>query len=233
MKKANETLGEGNFPYLPDAELASMIDHTILKPDCTEEEIRMICAEAREYGFASVCVPPYFVQSAAKFLKDSKVSVSTVIGFPMGYGPTSGKIEEIKRAFICGADEVDAVINIAAVKSGDWNHVHNDIDTMARMTHMRSKTIKFILETDFLTREEALKLCEICTECEADFVKTSTGYNGKGNQPDVIRFLKEHLSGKAKIKASGGIRTREQAEELIRAGADRLGCSASIAIIKG
>ncbi len=211
--------------------LASFIDHTILKADCTFKDIQTLCEEAIQHDFQSVCVPPYFTQDASRLLEKSQVSVATVIGFPMGYAHTSSKVEEIKRAFIGGADEVDAVVNICAIKKEDWNYIHNDIETMTRMTHMNRKVIKIIFETDLLTQAEIIKLCEICKECEVDFVKTSTGYNGKGNQPNVIAFLREQLPESIKIKASGGIRTKEQAETLIQAGADRLGCSASVSIV--
>ncbi len=212
--------------------LASYIDHTILKADCTLEDIHALCEEAIQHGFQSVCVPPYFTQDASRLLEKSPVGVATVIGFPMGYAHTSSKAEEIKRAFISGADEVDAVANICAIKKDDWNYIRNDIETMTRMTHIHGKSIKIILETDLLTQAEIIRLCEICKECEVDFVKTSTGYNGKGNQPEVIAFLREQLPRNIKIKASGGIRTKEQAEMLIQAGADRLGCSASVSIVE-
>lgn len=213
--------------------LAQYIDHTLLKPNCSVEEINILCAEAKEHNFYSICIAPYFVQHASRLLKDSEVKIATVVGFPMGYSSTASKIEEIKRAFIDGADEVDAVVNINAVKSDDWNYVRNDIDTMARMTDMRDKVIKVIFEVDLLNEDEAKKLCDICVDSEVNFVKTSTGINGKGNQPEIITFLRDYLPKEIKVKASGGIRTKAEAEALIAAGAERLGCSKSIEIING
>ncbi len=230
----NHHLESINQPNLSmDKPLAQFIDHTILKPDSSVEEIRILCTEAMENGFYSVCVSPYFVKYAKRFLDGTQVKVSTVVGFPMGYAFTSSKVEEIKRAFIDGADEIDAVVNINAIKSEDWNYIQNDIDTMARMCSMRDKVIKVIFEVDLLNEDEARKLCDICIESEVDFVKTATGINGKGNQPGVISFLRDYLPKGIKIKASGGIRTQEEALELIAAGADRLGCSKSVAIVKG
>lgn len=213
--------------------LSKYIDHTILKPDCSTEEIRILCTEAVEYGFYSVCIAPYFVQFASRLLESTEVKVATVVGFPMGYSTTFAKVEEMKRAFLDGADEVDVVVNINAVKSGDWNYVKNDIDTMARMTGMKDKLIKVIFEVDLLTEDEAKKLCDICIESGVHYVKTSTGINGKGNQPEVISFLREYLPKEIKVKASGGIKTKSEAENLIALGADRLGCSRSIEIVKG
>jgi deoxyribose-phosphate aldolase len=213
--------------------LAQYIDHTLLKPDCTSEEIEILCREALQHGFYSVCVTPYFVRHAKTILGKSAVKVATVIGFPMGYSPTSSKAEEIKRAFINGADEVDAVVNINAVKNKDWTYIRNDIDTMSRMASMRDKLLKVIFEVDLLTEDEAKKLCDICIETDVRYVKTATGVNGKGNQPKVVSFLREYLPKGIKVKASGGIRTKSEAEALIKAGADRLGCSRSVEIVNG
>lgn len=213
--------------------LAQYIDHTLLKPDCTSEEIEILCTEALHHGFYSVCVSPYFVRKAKTLLGKSAVKVATVVGFPMGYSPTSSKAEEIKRAFINGADEVDAVVNINAVKNKDWTYISNDIDTMARMASMRDKLLKVIFEVDLLTQDEAKKLCDICIETDVRFVKTATGVNGKGNQPEVVSFLRDYLPKGIKVKASGGIKTKAEAEALIKAGADRLGCSRSVDIVNG
>ncbi|MFT4973619.1 MAG: deoxyribose-phosphate aldolase, partial [Saprospiraceae bacterium] len=143
--------------------LARKIDHTILKADCTPEDIVQLCHEALEYEFAAVCVPPYYIKQAVNILEDSMVSVATVIGFPMGYSNTPSKVEEIKRAIDEGIDEVDVVINIAAVKDGNWNFVKNDVDSTTRAAHLKGKVVKIILETDLLTTEEIEKICEICS----------------------------------------------------------------------
>ena len=210
---------------------ASLIDHTILNPDCTIDDIKRICTEAITHQFAAVCVPPYYIKDAARFLEDENVKVCTVIGFPFGYNATVAKVEEIKRAINDDIDELDVVINIAAVKSGHWNQVKNDIDSITMAAHLRGKVIKIIFETSLLTKDEIKKLCAICNEKEVDFVKTSTGFNGAGATEEIIRFLKENLSPKIKIKASGGIKTKKQAEALIQAGADRIGTSSGIALV--
>lgn len=214
-------------------QLANIIDHTLLKPDCTLAEVKQLCQEAKVYQFKTVCVTPFYVKEAVSLLANSPVQVSTVIGFPMGYAATPAKVEEIKRAIDEGAEEVDAVINLCAVKSGNWNYVRSDIDSMTRIAHLRGKFIKIILETAMLTQEEMSKLCEICAELEVDYVKTSTGFNAAGASPEIIRQLRSLLPKTIKIKASGGIRSAQDAERLVEAGADRLGSSAGIQIVGG
>ncbi len=220
-----------NENSVDENDLKNYVDHSLLRPDCSEEEIRILCVEAKENKLTSVCVPPYFVQQASRFLEESSVKLSTVIGFPMGYSTTYAKVEEMKRAFIDGIDEIDAVINICAVKNGDWNYVKNDIETMASMTRMKAKKIKIIFEVDLLNEDEAKKICDICIESEVDYVQTSTGVNGNGNQPGIVKFLRDYLPKNIKIKAAGGIENREDAMKLIEAGADRLGCFNSMALL--
>lgn len=213
--------------------LASYIDHTILKPDCTRREIKTLCEEAVEYQFAAVCIPPFFVKEAYQFLEKEPVKVSTVIGFPMGYSTTSAKVEEIKRAIDEGAAEVDVVINICAVKSGNWNYVQNDIASMITAVHLKGKHIKVILETALMEESEIRRLCSICRELEPEFVKTSTGFNGGGATVPVVELLRQELEGTPiKIKASGGIRTPQDARAMIGAGAQRLGSSSGVSIVK-
>lgn len=214
-------------------QLAEKIDHTILKPDCTLQDIKGVCEEARSYGFFSVCVPPFYVKDAVQCLENTPVKVTTVIGFPMGYATTPAKVEEIKRAIDDGAGEVDAVVNICAIKSGNWNYVRNDIDSMTRIAHLRGKHIKIILETAMMTQEELEKLCKICTDSEVDFVKTSTGILAAGANADTVSWLRANLPASIKIKASGGVRSFQDARLLVEAGADRLGCSASVQIMQG
>ncbi len=203
--------------------ISGLIEYTIIRPECSVEEIRIGCVSAREKGCHSICVPPYYVQHAARFLTESSVKINTMIGFPMGYSTTYAKVEEMKRAFIDGVDQIDAVINICAVKNGDWNYVKNDIDTMASMTRMRNKVIKIVFEVDLLNEEEAQKLCDICIESGVDFVVTSTGINGAGNQPGIVKFLRDYLPDNIKIKAAGGINNEGEAKALLNAGAIRLG----------
>jgi deoxyribose-phosphate aldolase len=212
--------------------LASYIDHTILKPDCTRADIQNLCEEAIKHQFAAVCIPPFFVQDAYQLLEEYAVKTSTVIGFPMGYSTTSAKVEEIKRAIDEGADEVDVVINICALKSGNWNYVQNDIDSMITAAHLKGKLIKVILETGLMQEEEIHRLCGICREVGPDFVKTSTGFNGAGATVPVVESLRHELEGTPiKVKASGGIRTPEDARAMIDAGAQRLGSSSGVRIV--
>ncbi len=205
--------------------LASFIDFTLLKADCTPDDIRSLCERAIQHQFASVCVPPYYVKQAAEILGDSPVKVSTVVGFPMGYSATPAKVEEIKKALDDGADEVDGVINICAVKSANWNYVRNDIDSMTTAVHLKGKVIKVIIETGLISLTELIKLCELSLEVKPDFIKTSTGYHGEGATVAVVQQLRDLLQGKIRIKASGGIRTADDAVRLIEAGAARIGSS--------
>lgn len=211
--------------------IASFIDHTVLKAETTLADVKRICAEAIEHQFAAVCVPPYYVAPARQALQDSSVRLATVIGFPMGYSATVAKVEEIKRAIDEGADEFDVVINVAAVKDGKWAFVRNDLDRMVTACHLRAKHIKVIIETGLLEEEEIRQLCTICNDLVPDYVKTSTGFNGAGANPEVIRLLRSLLKPEIKIKASGGIRTAEDARALIEAGANRLGASKGISIV--
>lgn len=209
--------------------ILSKIDHTVLETDCTREQVESLCAEALHHRFTAVCVPPYFVKIAARILEDSPVKTATVAGFPLGFAGTYGKVEEIKRALEEGADEVDVVINIAAVKDSNYNFVRSDLDSCVSAVHMRGKVIKIILETALLTEDEILKMCKICTDLSVDYVKTSTGKAG-GATVKTVRLLRENLPAHIKIKASGGIRDAATARALVTAGADRLGTSAGVRI---
>lgn len=210
--------------------LAGVIDHTILLPDCTSEDIEALCDEAHKHKFKAVCIPPYFAREVVRKLENSPVQVATVIGFPMGYSCTPAKVEEVKRAIEEGVDEVDVVINICAVKNSHWSYVKNDIESMTMAAHSKGKVIKVILETNLLNEDELNQLCEICNQVGVNFVKTSTGING-GATVETVTKLRGLLKDDIKIKASGGIRNREQAEALIEAGAARLGTSAGAEIV--
>ena len=214
-------------------DLAHFIDHTLLKPDCTLPEIKVLCEEAKTHQFASVCIPPYYVKDAAHSLEGSEVKVSTVIGFPMGYSSTPSKVEEIKRSIDEGADEMDAVTNLCAVKNRNWNHLRNEMESLTTACHMRGKILKVILETGLLSEEEIIKLCEIIAEVQVDFAKTSTGYLGQGATVETVTLMRKILPLPIKIKASGGIRDRQFAEQLILAGANRLGSSSGVSIVTG
>ena len=208
------------------SELAGLIEHTILKPDCSLQEVQRICEEASRFGFAGVCIPPLFVRDAKRILGDSSpIRVVTVIGFPMGYTGIAAKSEEIKRAVDDGVDELDAVINIAALKSQNWNHVQHDIEGVARAIHLRGRVSKTILECGLLTEEELRRVVEIAKEAGIHYLKTGTGFHGYPATVEMVRLLKSLAGTDMKIKAAGGIRTREMAILLQEAGADRIGTS--------
>lgn len=214
------------------SELAAHIEHTILKPDCSLQDVRRVCEEAAACHFAGVCIPPFFVRDAKRVLGEtSKVRVSTVVGFPMGYTAIAAKSEEIKRALDEGADEIDAVVHIAAIKSQNWNHVLHDVDSIARATHMRGRICKLILECGLLTDDEIRRASAIAKEAGVHYLKTGTGFHGYPATVEMVRVLKELAGSEMKIKAAGGIRTREMAEALLQAGADRIGTSAGPALI--
>ena len=205
--------------------LPEYVESTNLKPDCTLQQITSLCEEAITSGFYGVCVSPYYVQSAKKILKKSPVKIITVVGFPLGYSTTSAKVEETKKAIISGADEVDMVINIAALKSGDLQTVQNDIQAVVTACHLQNKVCKVILETAYLTEAEIKQVCRMCVDADTDFVKTSTGYANQGATVESVQLLHTILPKKIKIKAAGGIKSIEQALELIEAGAARIGTS--------
>jgi deoxyribose-phosphate aldolase len=207
--------------------LAPYIDHTLLKPTATHIEIEKICNEALEYGFAAVCVPPPFVAMARR----TGVRTATVIGFPFGYSAALGKIAEVERAIADGADELDVVINLVCVKEGDWMDVEEEMRVLTEVVHRAGKLIKVIIESGVLTDREIIRCCELLASLEVDFVKTSTGYAEKGATVEAVRLMRAHLPAAVRIKASGGIRDAGFARALIEAGADRLGCSASVKIV--
>ncbi|MFN8285508.1 MAG: deoxyribose-phosphate aldolase [Chitinophagales bacterium] len=211
--------------------LAPKIDHTLLKADASEKEIKKLCMEAKQYEFAAVCVPPYFVRKCKGWLRDTNVKIATVVGFPLGYTHTPAKVEEARRAIDEGADEIDMVINIIALKAGDMNYLKNELTSVATITQLRGGKLKVILETGLLTEKEIITACELCKEMMVDFVKTSTGFVQPGATVEVVKLLRAHLPKSIKIKASGGIRDKEFALQLVEAGADRLGCSASVSIV--
>lgn len=212
--------------------VAEYIEHTLLNPLTNREDIAVLCDEILKYNFLGACVPPFLVREAVKKLESSNKVVSTVIGFPLGYTFTNVKVEETKKVIDEGADEVDVVLNLSAVKSNDWSIVRNEIESIAMATHMRGKKAKMILEVDYLNDAEILKVLDYCSVNEIDFVKTSTGYTKIAVTPERITFLRKNLPDTVSIKASGGIRTKEQALALIQAGAVRLGCSSSVDLVK-
>lgn len=209
------------------------IDHTILKPTTLLSDIEKLCAEAIEYKFAAVCVPPPFVKKAKELLQGSSVKTATVIGFPFGYSATEAKLAEVLLAIVDGADELDVVINLIALKNNDWQYLANEINHLMPIIKEKGKAIKIIIESGILTDDEIIKCCELYGAAGIDYLKTSTGYAEKGASLHAVSFFKKHLPPHVQIKASGGIRDFAFAQELVAAGATRLGCSASVAIVNG
>lgn len=212
--------------------LAGIIDHTLLKPEATSEAIRKLCKDALEYNFASVCVNPINVALAAELLKDSKVKVCTVIGFPLGANTSAVKAFETKDAIQNGATEVDMVINIGKLKEKDYHYVQEDIKAVVDAAKGIALT-KVIIETCLLTDEEKVMACKLSKEAGADFVKTSTGFSTGGATTQDIKLMRETVGLELGVKASGGIRSYEEALAVIQNGASRIGASASIAICEG
>lgn len=209
--------------------LAGMIDHTMLKADATSETIKRYCAEAKKYGFASVCVNTCHVPLVAGELKGSAVKVCCVVGFPLGAMLTSAKAFEAGVAVEAGAEEIDMVLNVGAVKDKNYHLAEEDIRAVVQA--VQGRTVKVILETCMLDREEIVRVCELAIDAGADFVKTSTGFSTAGATVENIALMKKTVGDRIKIKASGGIRTPAQAEELVRAGADRIGAGNGLALL--
>ena len=207
-----------------------MIDHTVLKADTPLETIKRICDEAMEYGFASVCINPCHVAYCADYLKDSDVNVCTVIGFPLGANTSAVKAFETKDAIANGADEIDMVMNIGALKDKNYDLVRDDVKAVVEAAN--GTLVKVILETCLLTEDEIKKACELCVEAKADYVKTSTGFSTRGATIEDVRIMKEAVHGKAKVKAAGGGRTPEDMVKIVAAGADRIGTSAGCSLVK-
>lgn len=212
--------------------IAPYIDHTVLKQSTTIAEVEKVCKEALEYGFAAVCVPPLYVKKAKEWLAESETKTTTVIGFPFGYCAIEAKVAEIVLAIVDGADELDMVVNILAIKNGDWTFIANEINTVMPMVRNKNKVIKVIIESGVLNDDEIIKCCDIYGTAGVDYVKTSTGFAEKGASIHDVQLIRAHLADSVKIKASGGIRSYSFAKELINAGANRLGCSASVQIVK-
>lgn len=212
--------------------LAQHIEHTILKPDTKASDIGRVCEEAVQFGFAAVCIPPLFVREARNILGDrSKTRLATVVGFPMGYSSISSKSDEIKRAMDEGANDIDAVLNIAAVKSGLWNHVSRDIDALTLTTQSRGGILKLILECGLLANDEMVRVIGIAREAGLPWLKTGTGFHGHDATPGMVKNLVSLAGNHFKIKAAGGIRTAEQAQALIDAGAHRIGTSSAMVML--
>lgn len=212
------------------------IEHTVLSAFATEADVEKICEEAKKYEFASVCINPMYVKKASELLGDSGVNVCTVIGFPLGATSTAAKVAEVKQAYADGCDEFDMVIAVGALKEGRLDYVLKDIASVVKAAE--GKTVKVIIETAYLTDEEKVTACRIASKAGAHFVKTCTGFSNAKDAPNKatvhdIALMRAHINVDMKVKASGGIRSLEDAVALIKAGADRLGTSAGVKIMEG
>ncbi|MBN2899295.1 MAG: deoxyribose-phosphate aldolase [Clostridia bacterium] len=212
--------------------IAKFIDHTILKPETSRDAVIQVCDEAKEYGFFSVCVNPYYVALVSDQLKESDVKVTSVIGFPLGASISEVKAFEATKSIEDGADEIDMVINIAALKNKEFDYVLSDIKAVVAACKGKA-LLKVIIETCLLTEEEKIKACELSVEAGADYVKTSTGFSTGGATPEDIALMRKVVGPEIGVKASGGVRSTADAEAVIEAGATRIGASASIAIVTG
>lgn len=217
---------------MTDSSLAKVIDHTLLKPDSTKEQIVELCEEAKAYHFATVCIQPTWVPTAKALLKDSDVGITTVIGFPLGATSTFTKVAETRDAIASGATEVDMVINIGALKSQDDMGVFQDIKAVVEAAN-NTAVVKVIIETGYLTVEEKILACQLAKEAGANFVKTSTGFGPGTATVADIELMREAVGPYIGVKASGGVRDHETANQMIEAGATRIGASAGIAIVTG
>lgn len=213
--------------------LAQFIDHTILKNNTSAADVDKLCKEAVENGFAAVCVPPYFVSDAKKLLEGSPVKAATVIGFPFGYHRYETKAKEAQLAIEDGADELDVVMNLSAFKSNDLAYLETEIDALSKLTNDENKTLKVIIESGVLSDDEIIRCCELYSRYPLQFLKTSTGYAEKGASVHAVHLMRKHLPPHIGIKASGGIKTAAFAQELIGAGATRLGTSSGVQLVKG
>lgn len=212
-------------------EIARLIDHTLLKPEAKYEDIKKLCEEAKKYHFFAVCINPSFVKIAKELLKDTDIKVATVVGFPLGAGSINTKVFEAKDAILNGADEIDMVINIGALKSKDYGYVYEEIRAIKSMA--KEKVLKVIIEAPILTYEEKIIACALSKSAGADFVKTSTGFSKQGGATvEDVKLMREIVGEKMGVKAAGGIRTFNKAVEMINAGANRIGASSSVRIME-
>jgi deoxyribose-phosphate aldolase len=210
-------------------EVASIIDQTLLQPTATSDQVQKFCQQAAALGFAAVCIAPSWVQLTAKIMNASKVRVCTVAGFPFGFEPWELKVQTVQTALAAGADEIDYVVNLGAVKGGDYELIAFEMEAMRRAAE--SVVIKVILETGYLTQQEKKKLCQLAVNTGLDYVKTSTGFGPGGASVDDVKLLAECCQSIIKVKAAGGIRTLQDLEDMVLAGAHRIGTSAGREII--
>ncbi len=212
--------------------IARAIDHTLLKPDATPAQISVLCAEAREYNFASVCINPIYVPMAAKALEGSETAVCTVVGFPLGATPTAVKVFETEQAIADGATEIDMVIPIGLLKAKAYQEVQSDITAVVQAAHAQNAIVKVIIETALLVAEEKKTACILVKAAGADYIKTSTGFAKKGATPRDVRLMRRMVGDDMGVKAAGGVRSYADAKTMIKAGATRLGASAGVKIMQ-
>ena len=232
----SEDITSGSAPsatYHDPTSIASVIDHTLLKPEASREDILKVCQEAVQYRFAAVCANPVWTALVHSTLKGSGVKTCAVVGFPFGATPTDVKVHEARGATLDGADEIDMVINIAAARANDRAAIIDDIAAVAEAVHAGGAILKVILETHFLSDEQKRMVCEAAAEAGADFVKTSTGFSGGGATVEDIALMRDAVGTRLGVKASGGVRSVDDARAMLRAGATRIGASSSVAIVKG
>jgi len=213
-------------------QIAKMIDHSLLNPVLTDEEMEDGCRVALQYDVASVCIKPYYLKRCSQILAGSTVAPSTVIGFPHGGNSTSIKLAEAERALADGGTELDMVVNIGRVRSGDWDYVRNDVRAVIDRTHQAGAKLKVIFENCHLDEGQKIRLCEICGELGADWVKTSTGYGGGGATDEDLKLMRRHSPPNVQVKAAGGVRTLDRLLEVRDLGATRAGATATVAILE-
>jgi deoxyribose-phosphate aldolase len=213
-------------------QIAKLIDHAVLNPTLTAEDLEQGCRLARQYDVASVCTVPYYLKRCAEILAGSTVQPGTTIGFPHGGHTTAVKAVEAKQALADGGTELDMVVNISKVRSGDWNYVRDDIRAVIDVAHGHGKKVKVIFENCYLNDSEKVRLCEICGELSADWVKTSTGFGSAGATDDDLRLMRAHAPAHVQVKASGGIRSLDRLLEVRALGVTRVGASATVAILE-
>ncbi|MCS6831122.1 MAG: deoxyribose-phosphate aldolase [Armatimonadota bacterium] len=213
-------------------DIAKMIDHSLLNPVLTDEEMEQGCLIAREYGVASVCIKPYYLKRCAEILEGSDVRPSTTIGFPHGGHTTAIKVAEARQALDNGGIELDMVVNIGKVLSGDWAYVRDDVRAVVAETHARGGIVKVIFENCYLQDEHKIRLCEICAEVGADFVKTSTGFGASGATMDDLKLMRKHSPPHVQVKAAGGIRTLDALLEVRAIGVSRVGATRTVEILE-
>lgn len=214
---------------MTNEQILASIDHTLLRPTADWEEIKKICEEAIEYQTASICIPPSYIKRIAD-LYGNKINICTVIGFPLGYHTTAAKVFEAKQAISDGANEIDMVINLGDVKNGNFDSITNEIRALKEA--VGDHILKVIIETCYLTEKEKIRLCQCVTEGNADYIKTSTGFGTGGATMEDILLFKQHIGPNVKMKAAGGVRTREDLEAFLEAGCSRIGTSSALKILK-